>query len=107
MTEREQDRPTPPSRDSRDGALWRDVLGEQLRAERQRRGDTLRQVARRASVSTQYLSEIERGAKEASSEVIAAVADALGLTLLDLTAGVVGRLQGAASASRGTVALAA
>lgn len=104
MTSPEQDARTPPARDE---ALWRDVLGEQLRSERRRRGGTLRQVAQRASVSTQYLSEIERGSKEASSEVIAAVADALGLTLLDLTTGVVGRLQGTASASRGTVALAA
>ena len=104
MTASHEDHPTAAARN---GALWRDVLGEQLRAERQQQGGTLQAVARRANVSTQYLSEVERGTKEASSEVIAAVADALGLSLLDLTTGVVGRLHGARGASRGTVALAA
>lgn len=104
MTAPAEDRPAPAARDE---ALWRDVLGEQLRAERRRQGGTLQSVARRANVSTQYLSEVERGAKEASSEVIAAVAAALGLSLLDLTTGIVGRLHGARDASRSTVALAA
>lgn len=62
---------------------------------RQQRNETLETVARRANVSIQYLSEVERGRKEPSSEVIAALADALGATLLDLAAGVVDRLQSA------------
>ena len=48
-------------------------------------GETLNEVAARAGVSPQYLSEIERGLKEPSSEIIAAVGGALGITLLDLT----------------------
>jgi transcriptional regulator with XRE-family HTH domain len=48
-----------------------------LRDFRQQRGRTLRQVASRASVALGYLSEIERGQKEASSEILASVADAL------------------------------
>jgi transcriptional regulator with XRE-family HTH domain len=98
------------ARPARPEPLWRDLLGEHLRETRQQRGDTLRSVARRANLSIQYLSEIERGRKEASSEVIGAVADALGLTLLDLTLGVAGRLHDArstAAPTRDTVALAA
>ncbi len=87
--------------------LWRDVLGEQLRATRTDRKETLEAIARRANVSVQYLSEIERGRKEASSEVTAAVAAALELTLLDLTMGAVGRLHAEPASRRGQVALAA
>jgi transcriptional regulator with XRE-family HTH domain len=65
--------------------LWREVLGKRLRALRERRGATLAETARRAGISPQYLSEIERGRKEPSSEMIAAVAGALGATLVDLT----------------------
>ena len=65
--------------------LWREVVGRALRAERQRQGRTLSDVARRAGVSLPYLSEVERGVKEPSSEVLGAVAGALGLRLLDLT----------------------
>lgn len=65
--------------------LWRDVLGAQLRRIRHDRGERLADTADRAGVSPQYLSEIERGRKEPSSEMIAAVAGALGLTLVDLT----------------------
>lgn len=68
--------------------LWRDVLGDQLRRLRHERGETLAETASRAGVSPQYLSEVERGIKEPSSEMIAAVAGALGTTLVDLTAGV-------------------
>lgn len=45
----------------------------------------LTETAARAGISPQYLSEIERGLKEPSSEMIAAIAGALGITLLDLT----------------------
>lgn len=64
------------------------MLGAHLRTLRHDRDETLSETARRAGVSTQYLSEIERGTKEPSSEVIAAVADALDVTLLDLTVAV-------------------
>ncbi|WP_369680021.1 helix-turn-helix domain-containing protein [Curtobacterium sp. 314Chir4.1] len=67
--------------------LWRHVVGRQLRERRRGRGDTLQHVAKRAGVSPQYLSEIERGRKEPSSERIAAVAGALDTSLLDLTLG--------------------
>src|SRR4051812_48754307 len=53
--------------------LWRDLLGHQLRTLRLSRRETLETVARRANLSLQYLSEIERGAKEPSSEVVAAI----------------------------------
>jgi DNA-binding XRE family transcriptional regulator len=65
--------------------LWREVVGRELRAERQRQGRTLADVAGVAGVSTQYLSEVERGLKEPSSEVLGAVQGALGLRLVDLT----------------------
>src|ERR671912_1102659 len=65
--------------------LWRDALGEQLRRIRHDRGERLADTAERAGVSPQYLSEIERGLKEPSSEMIAAVAGALEVTLVDLT----------------------
>lgn len=65
--------------------LWREVLGQRLRGLRLHRGETLTETAQRAGVSPQYLSEIERGLKDPSSEVLAAVTGALGVTLLDLT----------------------
>jgi DNA-binding XRE family transcriptional regulator len=65
--------------------LWREVLGRRLRVLRQDRQETLAETAARAGVSPQYLSEIERGRKEPSSEMIAALAGALGTTLIDLT----------------------
>ena len=65
--------------------LWREVLGSRLRALRTDRGETLAQTAERAGISPQYLSEVERGRKEPSSEMIAALAGALGITLIDLT----------------------
>ncbi|MEV1292178.1 helix-turn-helix transcriptional regulator [Pseudonocardia sp. NPDC049635] len=74
--------------------LWRHLLGHQLRAARHRRGDTLEETARRAGISPQYLSEIERGRKEPSSEMIAAVAGALEVTLAELTRAVAATLRG-------------
>lgn len=65
--------------------LWRDALGDRLRGVRHERGETLTDVAGRAGVSPQYLSEVERGLKEPSSEMIAAIGGALDLTLVDLT----------------------
>lgn len=57
--------------------LFRRVLGDVLRQQRQRQGRTLRDVSRDARVSLGYLSEIERGQKEASSECLGAVCAAL------------------------------
>lgn len=65
--------------------LWRDVLGDRLRRLRLEQGLTLAETAARAGISTQYLSEVERGLKEPSSEIIAAVAGALGTTLAEVT----------------------
>lgn len=72
--------------------LWRELAGEVLRERRHERGERLSDTAGRAGVSTQYLSEIERGRKDPSSEVLSAVTCALDLTLLDLTIGVTRRL---------------
>jgi transcriptional regulator with XRE-family HTH domain len=87
------ERPEP----ARPEPLWREALGSELREERRNAGRTLADVAEEAGVSTQYLSEIERGRKEPSSEVIGAVAGALGLRLVDLTSRVtrtIGRISG-------------
>ena len=72
--------------------LWREAVGHELREERRTAGRTLADVAGDAGVSTQYLSEVERGLKEPSSEVLGAVAGALGLRLVDLTTRVSRRL---------------
>ena len=87
--------------------LWRHLVGEQLRDIRQERGETLRTVASRASVSPQYLSEIERGFKEPSSEILAAIGESLDTSLLDLTVGVAERLQASSGQGRGEFTLAA
>ncbi|WP_035769312.1 helix-turn-helix domain-containing protein [Arthrobacter castelli] len=68
--------------------LLRHAVGSVLRRERKRQRRTLDDVAVRAGVSVQYLSEIERGRKEPSSEVIAAVCGALGGQLVDLVGAV-------------------
>jgi len=64
--------------------LLRGVIGVVLRHARARQGKTLKDVAEAARVSVQYLSELERGRKEASSEVLAAICAALGWTIVDL-----------------------
>ncbi len=66
--------------------MLRQELGELLRETRVEQGRTLREVAADASIAFGYLSEIERGAKEASSELLTSVCDALGLTLSELLA---------------------
>ena len=65
--------------------LWREVLGSRLRELRRERQEKLTETAGRAGISPQYLSEVERGRKEPSSEMIAALAGAFGLSLIDLT----------------------
>ncbi|MEK8227887.1 helix-turn-helix transcriptional regulator [Oerskovia sp. M15] len=66
--------------------LLRHVVGGILRAERTEQARTLLDVALTAQVSTAYLSEVERGRKEASSEVLAAICRALGMRVVDLLA---------------------
>ncbi|MER7545633.1 helix-turn-helix domain-containing protein [Actinomadura sp.] len=70
-------------------ALLRSLLGAALRRIRRTQGRTLADVAVAARISMPYLSEIERGRKEASSEVLAAVCDALDVELAELLAAVV------------------
>jgi DNA-binding XRE family transcriptional regulator len=94
VTQSQEPRPAEP--------LWREVLGQRLRALRLHQGETLSETASRAGISPQYLSEVERGRKEPSSEMIAALAGALGTTLIGLTEQVAGELrrQQGISASR-------
>ena len=68
--------------------LLRTMIGERLRRTRREQGRTLSDVSRVARVSVPYLSEVERGRKEASSEVLAAICDALWIDLSELLAGV-------------------
>ncbi len=77
---RQRDRPR------RSRPLLRTTLGEVLRRTRLEQGRTLADVARIARVSMPYLSELERGRKEASSEILAAICEALRIELPDLLA---------------------
>ncbi len=61
--------------------LWRESVGRELRHERHASGRRLVDVAQEAGVSPQYLSEVERGLKDPSSELLAAMAGALGLSV--------------------------
>ena len=85
--------------------LWREVLGSHLRELRQERDETLAESSARAGISQQYLSEIERGVKDPSSEMISAVAGALDIGLGELTLAVTRKL--AARGSYDALALAA
>lgn len=97
--------PIVPSAPADPEPLWREAVGHELREERRRAGRTLTDVAEESGVSMQYLSEVERGLKEPSSEILGAVAGALGLRLVDLTARVTRTL--AASRPSGPLCLAA
>ncbi|WP_278262939.1 helix-turn-helix transcriptional regulator [Nocardia sp. AG03] len=77
--------------------LWREALGEHLRALRQQRRSTLVDTAGRAGISPQYLSEVERGRKEPSSEMIAALAGALGTSVGELVGRVAETMRGRAA----------
>jgi transcriptional regulator with XRE-family HTH domain len=79
LTTRTPLRPVPPVE-----PLMRRLVGGILRRRREEQGRTLRDVAESALVSVAYLSEVERGRKEASSEVLVAVCRALGMRLVDL-----------------------
>lgn len=61
--------------------LVRELIGESLREERMAQSKTLREVSQAARVSLGYLSEVERGQKEASSELLAAICAALDVPL--------------------------
>ena len=74
----------PVHREPRPRPLLRTLLGDVLRRARREQGRTLADVARAARISMPYLSELERGRKEASSEVLSAVCDALRLDLSDV-----------------------
>ena len=86
--------PTPqptPSRTTEPAApLWREAVGHELRTERLGQERTLADVAGDAGVSTQYLSEVERGLKDPSSEMLQAIAGALDLTVRQLATRVSG-----------------
>ncbi|MDA2891359.1 helix-turn-helix transcriptional regulator [Mycolicibacterium sp. BiH015] len=62
-------------------ALLREVIGDVLRRARVEQGRTLREVSDSARVSLGYLSEVERGRKEASSELLSAICTALDVPL--------------------------
>ena len=64
--------------------LFRRLLGEVLRSQRMRQGRTLREVSADARVSLGYISEIERGHKEASSELLASICAALDVPLSEI-----------------------
>ena len=78
-----------PSREAR----LRDVIGDVLREERTRQERTLADVASDAAVSVPYLSEVERGRKEVSSDLLEAITGALDLELADVLERSVRRLR--------------
>ena len=84
--------------------LFRDALGAALRAARLDQGRSLRDVANTAGMAVGYLSEVERGHKEASSELLAAAAGALGLSVASLIADAAAQMA-AADASVSVIAL--
>lgn len=85
--------------------LMRELVGETLREERMAQGRTLREVSALARVSLGYLSEVERGQKEASSELLAAICGSLDLPLSSLLMIVSDKL--AADETRPTIRVAA
>ena len=77
-------RETQPRPDRDVEPLWRESVGRELREERLASGKRLIDVATEAGVSPQYLSEVERGLKDPSSELLAAIAGALGLSVAEI-----------------------
>jgi len=86
--------------------LLRNALGETLRHARIDQSRTLRDVSTVANVSLGYLSEVERGRKEASSELLAAICEALDLELSDVLDNASSAIRDDAQAAR-TMAMAA
>lgn len=72
--------------------MWREALGDVLRTERLDRRERIVDVADRAGIAPQYLSEVERGRKDPSSEVLAAVVGALDLTVHEVARRAAGHL---------------
>lgn len=70
--------------------LLRELLGRALRSRRREHGRTLADVAAQAGVSMQHLSDVERGRKDASSEMLAAICGALGTGVAELMADAAG-----------------
>ena len=79
--------------------LLRESVGSALRRARTEQSRTLRDVARDARVSLGYLSEVERGQKEASSELLNSICEALGLTLGSLMSDVTREISAAETAT--------
>jgi transcriptional regulator with XRE-family HTH domain len=75
---------SPDQRASRPEPLWREQVGAVLRDVRLAADLRLVDVAERAGVSPQYLSEVERGLKDASSEILAAITGALGMRPVEI-----------------------
>lgn len=73
--------------------LLREQIGDSLRRRRLQQGRTLRQVSQDARVSLGYLSEVERGQKEASSELLASICGALDLRLSELLVNVTAEVE--------------
>jgi transcriptional regulator with XRE-family HTH domain len=86
--------------------LLRRVLGDTLRSQRLAQQRTLREVSTAAKVSLGYLSEVERGQKEASSELLASICEALGVRLSELLRGVSDTLEVAETVPAGLEAVA-
>jgi ribosome-binding protein aMBF1 (putative translation factor) len=84
--------PRPTQTDPPARPLWRDLAGAVFRERRRGAGLRLRDVAERAGISVQYLSEVERGRKEPSSEMLESICGALDMDLLDLMREAGGRL---------------
>ncbi|WP_224391835.1 helix-turn-helix domain-containing protein [Pseudonocardia sp. ICBG1293] len=79
--------------------LLREAIGSGLREVRTARRRTLRDISRAARVSLGYLSEVERGRKEPSSELLAAICEALGVSVPDLLTAVAAEMTTATSAA--------
>jgi transcriptional regulator with XRE-family HTH domain len=88
-----------PTRRSEMALLLREALGDSLRRTRVAQSRTLREVSNTARVSLGYLSEVERGRKEASSELLAAICDALAVPLSDVMSDVSVTLSDASTAA--------
>lgn len=78
--------------DSKDVPLYRQVLGEVLRSVRKNKKMTLRDVSEKAMVSLGYVSEIERGQKEASSELLVLICKAMNVSLPEVLREVANRM---------------
>jgi transcriptional regulator with XRE-family HTH domain len=89
----------PRGEEGRTMVLLRESVGQALRRARTEQSRTLRDVARDARVSLGYLSEVERGQKEASSELLNSICEALGLTLGSLMRDVTLEITAAESAT--------